>query len=76
MCLKFFTVGSTTLLYISLENLDLSIFLLVNPTIFASTMVTTLELSVVIVFLKSYRPCLFVLNLMIPLLVRTVQLSS
>ena len=69
MLLKFSTVGRPTLIYILLSNLDLSICLLVNPTIFASTVVTILEFAVVYVVLKTYSPCLFLLKLIIPLLV-------
>ena len=67
--LKFFTVGSPTLLYILLSNLALSICMLVNPTIFSSTVVTTLNISVVYGVLKTYSPSFFLLNLIIPLFV-------
>ena len=41
--MKFFTVGGPTLLYILLSNLALSNFLLVDPTIFSSTVVIKLK---------------------------------
>ena len=69
MCLKLFTVGIPILLYIFLDNLALHICMFVNTIIFSSTVVTTLYFSVVYVVLKTCRPCLFPLNLTIPLLV-------
>ena len=74
--LKFFTVGRPTLLYIFLANLALSICMLVNPTIFSSNFVTTLEFSILYLVLKTYSPCLSLLNLTIPLLLLTVKASS
>ena len=69
ICLELFTAGSPTLVYIFMDNLALSICLLVNPTIFSSTVVTALEFDVVYMGLKTYIPCLFPLNLIIHLLV-------
>ena len=69
MSLKFFTIGSPTLMYIFLTNLALSIFLLVNPTIFYSSVVKILDFYVVYEGLKTYSHCLFLLELILPLLV-------
>ena len=69
ICLKFFAVGIPTLLQIFLDNLSLSICLIVNPTIFTSTMVTILNFSIVYFGLNTYSPCLFLLYVMIPILV-------
>ena len=46
MCLKLFTVGGPTLLYIYLDKLVLSSCLIVNTTLFSSTLVTELEFAV------------------------------
>ena len=69
MCLEFFTVGSPKSMYIFLDNSALSIFLLVNPTTFASTVVTTMEFDKVYLGLKTYSPCLFPLIFIVRLLV-------
>ena len=76
MCTKFFSVGSPTLLYVFFANLALYICILVNPIILYSTVVTTLELAVVYVVLETYNNCLFILNLIIPILVWTVKALS
>ena len=76
ICLKFFTVGIPTLLYIVLAILALSICLLGNPTIFSSTVVKTLGFDVLYVGLKTYSPCLFLLDFIIHILVQTVKSSS
>ena len=59
-----------------LANYSVSICLLVNPTIFSSTVVTTLEFSVVYVGLKAHITNLFLLNLIIPLLAWTLKSYS
>ena len=75
MILKLFTICSPTLLYILLTNVSLSIYLIVSPTIFYYTVVNIFEFSAVYVVLKTYRPCLFILNLTIPLLVWALRSS-
>ena len=69
MCLKFLKFGSPKIMYIFLANLALSVCLFVNPTLFPSTVVTIFYFAVVYVVLNTYIPCLFFLNLIIPLLV-------
>ena len=76
MCLKFSIVCITTLMYILLDKLALSICLLVNPTIFSSTVLTTLKFDVVYVGLKTYIPYLFRLDLIIHILLWTAKASS